>query len=171
MKNTLFKILIILVASGSLMAQTKEDKRQKKERQKNVAYEATKSLIDSGSYMFDADRAAGSISLVTNTHRFVVKDGEVDIDLPYFGVARGAGGYNSNPGITYKGVPDKYNVEYIDKKRRSVIKIGVRSGTEHHNITLTVGYGGQTSVNVISSARNSISYSGNLRTLKAEISN
>ena len=171
MKNNLFKILILLMASGSLIAQTKEEKRLKKDDQKNVAYEATKSLIDSGSYMFSADRISGGISLATNTGRFIVKNGEVDIDLPFFGVVRGSGGYNSNPGITYNGVPDKYNVEYIDKKRRSKIKFSVRSGTEHHDITLTVGYSGQTSVNVISSARNSINYSGYLRPLNAEISN
>ncbi len=116
------------MASGSLVAQTKENKRQKKETQKNVVYEATKSLIDSGNYLFDADMAAGGISLVTNTNRFIVKDGEFDIDLPYFGVSRGGVGYNSNPGITYKGVPDKYNVEYIDKKRSSIIKLSVRNG-------------------------------------------
>lgn len=171
MKNSLLKIMILLMVSGSLMAQSKKEKQQKKETQKNLAFEATKSLIDSGNYMFDADRAAGGISLATNTNRFIVKDGEVDIDLPYFGVVRGSGGYNSNPGITYKGVPGKYNVEYIDKKRRSIIKIGMRSGTEHHDITLTVGYSGQTSVSVISSARNSINYSGYLRPLKVEISN
>lgn len=168
MKNSLLKIMMLLMVSGSLMAQTKKEKQQKKEDQKNVAYEATKNLIDSGSYMFSADRISGGISLATNTGRFIVKNGEVDIDLPFFGVARGSGGYNSNPGITYKGVPGKYNVEYIDKKRRSIIKLSVRSGTEHHDITLTVGYGGQTTVNVISSARNSIRYSGYLKPLKEE---
>lgn len=171
MKNGLLKIMMLIMVSGSLMAQTKKEKQQKKDEQKNVAYEATKNLIDSGNYLFDADRVTGGISLATNTNRFIVKDGEVDIDLPYFGRARGAGGYNSNPGITYKGIPEKYNVEHIDKKRRSKIKFSVRSGTEHHDITLTVGYSGQTTVNVISSARNSINYSGNLRPLKAEISN
>lgn len=171
MKNRLLKFMILLMVSGSLIGQTKKEKRQEKEDQKNVAYEATKSLIDSGNYMFSADRILGGVSLATNTGRFIVKDGEVDIDLPFFGVVRGSGGYNNNPGITYKGVPGKYSVEYIDKKRRSKIKLSVRSGTEHHDITLTVGYGGQTNVNVISSARNAIDYSGYLRPLKEEFSN
>ena len=166
MKNRLFKFMILLMVSGSLIGQTKEEKQQEKEDQKNVAYEATKGLIDSGNYMFSANRISGGISLATNTGRFIVKDGEVDIDLPFFGVVRGSGGYNNNPGITYNGVPDKYNVEYIDTKRRAKIKFSVRSGTEHHDISLTVSYGGQTTVTVISSARNSIRYSGYLKAIE-----
>ncbi|WP_297795957.1 DUF4251 domain-containing protein [uncultured Eudoraea sp.] len=175
MKNTLFKILVLLLVTGSLTAQSKNEKQQKKEAGKNTAFEAIKNLVDSGSYIFDATRAtaigAGEVSLATNINRFIVKDGELNMDLPYFGVVRGAGGYNKNPGIAYKGIPDKYEVEHIDNKRRTVIRIGVRSGTERHDLKLTVGYAGQTTINVISSARNSINYYGYLKPLKAEISN
>lgn len=175
MKNILFKMLILLLVSGSLTAQSKSEKKQKKEADKNVAYEAIKNLVDSGNYLFDANRAtaigAGEVSLATNTNRFIVKDGEMNMDLPYFGVVRGAGGYNNSPGITYKGIPDKYEVEHIDNKRRTVIRIGVSSGTERHDLKLTVGYAGLTTINVISSARNSINYSGYLKPLKAETSN
>ncbi|MGB5608073.1 DUF4251 domain-containing protein [Eudoraea sp.] len=166
MKNGSFKILMFLIVSGSLIAQTKEEKKQKKEDYKNVAYEDTKNLIDSGTYIFNASFVNGGMSLATNTNRFIVKEGEVDIDLPFFGSARGDGGYNSNPRIAYKGVPDKYDVEYIDKKRRSIIKIGIRSSNERHDITLTVGSSGQTTVKVISSSRSSINYSGYLKPLK-----
>lgn len=175
MKKTWFKILLLLLVSGSLTAQSKNEKQQKKEADKNAAYEAKKNLVDSGNYMFDATRAtaigAGEVSLATNTNRFILKDGELNMDLPYFGVVRGAGGYNNNPGITFKGIPDKYEVEHIDKKRRTVIRIGVRSGTERHDLKLTVGYAGLTTINVISSARNSINYYGYLKPLKAELSN
>ena len=47
----------------------------------------------------------------------------------------------------------------------------MRSGSERHDITLTVGYGGQTTVKVISSARSSINYTGYLKPIKEEIVN
>lgn len=171
MKNVLLNTILLLLATVNLIAQNNDEKHQKKEEQNNLVYNATKNLIDSGNYLFDATYITGGISLATLTNRFIVKEGEVDIDLPFFGTARGAGGYNTNAGITYKGVPDKYSVKYIDKKRRSIIKIGVRSSSERHDITLTVSYAGQTNVKVISSGRSSIMYRGYLKPLKEEIIN
>ena len=168
MKNIFLKTIILILVTSTLTAQKKDEKHQKKEDQKNTAYNAMQELIDSGNYLFDPNYISTGITLATIPNRFIVKEGEVDIDLPFFGTARGAGGYNTNSGITYKGVPDKYSVKYIDKKRRSIIKIGVRSGSERHDITLTVGYGGQTTVKVISSARSSINYIGYLKPIKEE---
>jgi hypothetical protein len=174
MKNSLFGILIMLLASGSLMAQSKKEKQEKKLEQKNVAYEATKKLIESGSYIFDAERVTarsmGGISLNHMQNGITVKNSEVEVNLPYFGVVRSAG-YNRNPGITFKGIPEKYSVEYVDKKRRSIIKIGVRSSTEYHDISLIVSSSGRTDVKVISSSRDNISYSGYLLPIKEGTNN
>jgi len=168
MKNTFLNTIILILVAATLTAQKNDEKHQKKEEQKNIAYNAIQELIDAGNYLFDPNYVSTGITLATIPNRFIVKDGEVDIDLPFFGTARGAGGYNSNASISYNGVPDKYSVKYIDKKRRSIIKIGVRSGSERHDITLTVGYGGQTTVKVISSARSSINYIGYLKPIKEE---
>ncbi|MBT8180866.1 MAG: DUF4251 domain-containing protein [Eudoraea sp.] len=168
MKNIFLNTIILMLVTATLTAQKNDEKHQKKEDQKNRAYNAMQELIDSGNYLFDPNYISPGITLATIPNRFIVKDGEVDIDLPFYGTGRGAGGYNTNPYINYKGVPDKYNVKYIDKKRRSIIKIGVRSGSERHDITLTVGYGGQTTVKVISSARSSINYIGHLKPIKEE---
>lgn len=176
MKNSVFKILIFLVVSGSLMAQTKKEKQQKKDSQKNVAYQATKRLIESGNYLFDAQTTnsrstnLGVISLESRKNSVIVNNGEVEVNLPFFG-GGGTAGYNDNPGITYRGVPAKYEVEYLDKKRRSNIKINVNSGTERHNITLQVNYRRKTEVKVISSSRNGISYSGYIMPLTINSTN
>ncbi len=169
MKNNLFRILILLLASGSLMAQSKKEEQEKKLVQKNVAYEATKKLIESGSYFFNAERVTarsmGGISLNSLQNGIIVKNGEVEVNLPYFGAVRSAG-YNRNPGIIFKGIPEKYSVDYIEKKRRSIIKISIRSSTEYHDISLIVSSGGRTDVKVISSSRDNISYSGYLLPIK-----
>jgi hypothetical protein len=155
--------------TGNLVAQTKEEKKQKKEAQANLAYDGIKKLIESGSYFFDAERVTarsmGGISLNSLQNGIIVKNAEVEVNLPYFGVVRSAG-YSRNPGITFKGIPEKYSVEYVDKKRRSIIKISVRSSTEYHDISLIVSSSGRTDVKVISSSRDNISYSGYLLPIK-----
>jgi hypothetical protein len=179
MKSRSLKVLVFLVVTGSLMGQTKKEEKQKKIVQKNVAYKGTKSLIDSGNYLFDAQTTnspsinQGVISLESRKNSVIVKDGEVEINLPYFGVASSYGyGYNnSSPGISFKGVPEEYNVVHIDKKRRSIIKINVTNITERHNITLTVNYRRKTEVKVISSSRQSVSFSGYIMPLAINSNN
>ncbi|UCD61561.1 MAG: DUF4251 domain-containing protein [Flavobacteriaceae bacterium] len=167
-------LFLLLLSSSSLLGQSKKEKKEKKVAQKNEAYKATKKLIDSGNYLFDAQTTnspsinQGVISLESKKNSVIVKEEVVELNLPYFGVASSYGyGYNnSNPGISYKGIPAEYNVEHIDKKRRSVIKIKVTSSMERHDITLTVNYRRKTEVKVISSSRQSVSFSGYLMPLE-----
>lgn len=161
-------LLLLLLVTTNLMGQTKKQKKEKKISQKNAAYKVTKKLIDSGNYLFDAQTTnspsinQGVISLESRKNSVIVKDGEVELNLPFFGSASSYGyGYNnSNPGISYRGVPAGYNVEHVDKKRRSIIKINVTNTMEHHDITLTVNYRRKTEVKVISSSRQGVSFSG-----------
>ncbi len=175
------KYLIILVISCFSVqlgiAQTKEEKKLEKEeskKQKQIQgdqqFANMKALIKSGNYIFEANRAtavgAGGISMATNPNKILVDNEEVDIDMPYFGVIRAGGGYNGNPGITFKGVPEKYEVSYVEKKRQIIVRIIFASSTETHNAKLTIGKQGQTNVLIISSGRNNITYSGQVTSIE-----
>ncbi len=180
MKIVHFSMLLLLLSvSTGLIGQTKKQKKEKKNAQKITAYRATKKLIDSGNYLFDAQTTnssfmnQGVISLESRKNSVIVKDGEVELNLPFFGTASvyGYGYNNSNPGISFKGVPTGYNVEHVDKKRRSIIKINVTSSMERHDITLTVNYRRKTEVKVISSSRRGVSFSGYIMPLTINSTN
>lgn len=158
--------LICTVASG--FGQTKEEKKEERQEIANAAYTNTKNLIDSGNFVFRADRAfpagSGSISMVNNPHQVLFKGNNVEVYLPYFGVVRAGGGYNAESVINYDGAMDQFSVSHNDKKRRSTIKFKVRSGTERHEFTININKSRYTQMIVTSSARNSISYHGYIYT-------
>ncbi|WP_276392112.1 DUF4251 domain-containing protein [Eudoraea chungangensis] len=176
MKKYFILLLIICWTLQNARAQTKEEKKLEKQEKKlqkqkvgDEQYANMKALIDSKNYIFEANRAtatgAGGISMATNPNKILVDQAEVDIDMPYFGVIRSGGGYNNESGIRYKGIPDKYEVSHVEKKRQIIVRIIFTNSTETHNVKLTIGKEGQTNVLIISSGRNNITYSGMVTTI------
>ncbi len=158
-------------------AQTKEEKQKAKEEKRQAKkaigdeqYANMKKLIESKNFVFEANRVlpagGGSITMATNPNKILVNQDEVDIDMPYFGVVRSGGGYSDTPGITFQGVPDSYEVSYVENKRQIVVRIKFKGGSESHNAKLTIGKEGQTTVLIISSGRNNISYNGLTTTIE-----
>ena len=161
-------ILSLICAVSTGFGQTKEEKKVERQEVANAAYTNTKNLIDSGNFVFRADRAfpagSGSISMVNNPHQVLFKGSDVEVYLPYFGVVRAGGGYNAESVIEYEGAMDDFSVSHNDKKRRSTIKFKLRSGTERHEFTISINKSRYTQMIVTSSARNSISYHGYIYT-------
>ncbi len=161
--TVLFFALII-----PLNAQSKKElKKQKAEKE----YAATKELINSKNFVFEADWATTQggkrINLTTNPNFLKVKGDQVSADMPYFGVAQSAIGYGGgDTGIIFEETPKKYNVEFNDKKTKAVIKFDANNKSESFNVILHVYKNGNASLSISSSKRNSISYDGKITAIK-----
>ena len=161
------KILILLVIftlSGTLLnAQTKEEKKKLKEETAQKEYEATKLLIDSGIYTFQANWAntqkGRRISLQGNPTYLKIDDNNVDAYLPYFGALHsptiGGGG-----AIKFEGTVKNYKVKYNDKKKKATVLFNAKNTSENFDINLSIYKSGKASLSVTSNKRNSITYDG-----------
>ncbi|MGB5698207.1 DUF4251 domain-containing protein [Muriicola sp.] len=125
------------------------------------------SLANSGLFMPGSN--ANSIDLMGNTNHLTVKGDSVSVSLPYFGERRMGGGYgNSDNGISFNGIPDTYSIEWDKKKNRYVVKMEVKQKTETLQFIITVFPSLKADINVNSTHRTSIRYSGNMRAISEE---
>ena len=165
MKHFIF--LFCFVLCSQLQSQSKADKKADRTEKAILDYNSTKTLINSGNFNFEADRAipmgGGRVSLVTILNHIKFEDGKADIVLPYFGTVWGGGGYNNEPRIEFVGSVENYTVEFDDQKRRIQIKFDLKKGSEVHNLVITIRRRAYTSVHVKSSGRSSITYDGYTR--------
>lgn len=115
------------------------------------------------------DSRAGQINLV-GTQNFIRKYGDsLSIYLPYFGTRQMTANItDTNSAIEFDGIPEDYRVQYNDKKQRSMINFSMKDESEKYNVAITVYSNKRVQVNVNSTYRNSIFYTGNL-TEEAEL--
>jgi hypothetical protein len=162
-----FTFLLCLVLCIQIQGQTKVEKKAATTEKANAQYNSTKELINSGNFLFVADRAmlmgGGSVSMVTNFNQLMFAEGKADIVLPYFGTVWGGGGYSHTPVIKYEGAVENYEIDFNDNKRKIQIKFDLKNGPEIHNVVMTIRRRGYTSVLVKSSGRSSITYDGYIK--------
>ena len=72
------------------------------------------------------------------------------------------GGYTSETGVKFKGVPKKYEAIKDDKLQRNIISFQINQASESYNITITLFPNWTSSIVVNSSQRTPISYQGNV---------
>lgn len=104
---------------------------------------------------------AGRINLMGNSNYFRIKGDSLFISLPYFGERQMGGGYgNSNVGINYEGKP--FSFEVRPEKDRYILEIDVKDQLEVYRFNLFLFPSGKADINVNSSHRTSIRYSGQI---------
>lgn len=146
-------------------AQTKEEKQKNKEETAIREYEATKSLIDAGEYIFVPDWAITQkgkrINLTANYGYLKINKEIAEANLPYFGIAQ-TPSYSGGGGIIFKNEEVAYQIEYNDKKQTINIRFKANHKSESYKLILSVFKSGNASLNVSSPKRNSISYTGKI---------
>lgn len=161
------KFIVLFVGfifvSATLIGQTKAEKKAMKAEAAQKEYAEMKTLIDSGAYTFVADWAnsqgGGRINLMTNPNYLKMDNERADAYLPYFGVVQ-VPSVSGKGGIEFSGLVENYQVEYIDKKQKALIRFNAKDEAESFNITLTVFQNKNSYLTVSSSGRNSINYDG-----------
>ena len=117
------------------------------------------SIANSGLLMPGSN--AGRIDLIGNSNYLKVIGDSVSVSLPYFGERQMGGGYNSSgQGIEFNGIPQKYNATWNAKKERYEIEMTLKQKTETFQFNITIFPSLTTDINVSSTHRLSIRYSG-----------
>eukprot|EP00746_Dinoflagellata_sp_MGD_P105105 gnl/MRDRNA2_/MRDRNA2_43698_c0_seq1.p1 gnl/MRDRNA2_/MRDRNA2_43698_c0~~gnl/MRDRNA2_/MRDRNA2_43698_c0_seq1.p1 ORF type:complete len:182 (-),score=2.21 gnl/MRDRNA2_/MRDRNA2_43698_c0_seq1:70-615(-) len=149
----------------------------------------TKTLIDSKNYELDmswatplasnamnqisnanllpADSRTGRINLMGSSSYIRVKGDSLEVYLPYFGTHQiGHRPGDTNSAIQFVGEPDKYEASYNEKKELTQIYFRMKERTEQYDVNIRVFNNGNANVNVNSTHRNSISYTGKLKEIE-----
>lgn len=172
MKKIFTLITMVILFVNPVISQTKKDKKAAKEETAIKEYEAMKALINSESYSFVGEWATSNkgrrINLMSNPTCIKMEAKNADAFLPFFGTAHSGAGYGGTEGgIEFTGEVQNYEVSFNDKKRKATIKFKSRSkSSENYNVSITISGGSSTSVNVTSSNRSTMNYSGSIKKLE-----
>jgi hypothetical protein len=165
--RTLSIITLILSFSLTLTAQGKSKKEQKKKAKSEKRFEnytKTKELLESGNFVFSADRAfptgMRSIDLTNNPGYIIFKNDSAEADLPFFGRSYSAD-YGGNTGIKFRGKIENKDLKYNDKKHRINYAFSVND-KDNFQISMIISDDGSTNITINSSKKNSISYNGKI---------
>lgn len=162
MKKSIFLILIGILLSFTISAQSKKELKKEKALKE---YQEMKTLIESGEFDFQADWATTTqgrrISLASNANFLKFRNDSLDIYLPYFGSSSSGGAaMTSDGGIVYSGPKSKFKTSFNDKKQKIIIDFSASDKNDTYEFNMSVFRGGNTLITVNSNFRTTIKYDG-----------
>ncbi len=167
MKNTLLLIISIVMITNIANSQTKKEIKEEK-KEKN--YEAMKSLINSGVYLFEANLLTTikgrEFGLEPQSNAIVVESGKAAGSLQYFGEVNSIGANDDDGGVEFDGKLKNYKVKLNDKKKSMYISFSVEGISDNYNISMEIKEGGVAYVDIYSNNKSEITYSGKVGALK-----
>jgi hypothetical protein len=157
--KTLFLITISTVLFYGAFIETRaSDRNAAREEQ----YQKTVDLIQGGDFIFEAQRAfpqsGGPVDLTTNYGFIRMEDNKARAHLPFFGRAYRAP-YGSGGGIRFSSEITNVRISEDPEKLRIRYIFEVRDH-DFYQVTMNIGYNGDTSVNISSNNRSQIRYQG-----------
>lgn len=113
--------------------------------------------------------SAGQINLIGNSNHVKVIGDSLSVYLPYFGERQMRGGYNSDgAGIDFEGIPERMKITKNDEKQRYDILLNLKDDSENFTLNITLFPNFNSSINVTSSQRFPIRYSGSVQAIQIE---
>ena len=110
--------------------------------------------------------SAGQISLIGNSNYLKVLGDSVAVYLPYYGERQMGGGYDSDgAGIEFEGIPTDVEITKDKDKQRYDIRFKMKDDSENFNVTITLFPDLTSMINVNSSQRFPIRYSGAVKAI------
>tara|TARA_R110000868_G_scaffold284718_1_gene545127 strand:- start:2541 stop:3089 length:549 start_codon:yes stop_codon:yes gene_type:complete len=104
--------------------------------------------------------SAGNINLMGNPNFFKIEGDTISADLPYFGERQMGGGYTSESGIKFKGVPDNVTIKKDDSTQRYTMSFKISEAIEAYTIYITLFPNWSSTMSINSTQRTSINYKG-----------
>lgn len=105
--------------------------------------------------------SAGQISLIGNSNYLKIIGDSVAVYLPYYGERQMGGGYDSDGGgIQFEGIPTEIEITKDDAKQRYDIRFKMKDDSENFNVNIALFPNLTSFINVSSSQRFPIRYSG-----------
>ena len=184
-KSVLFFTLVVFTFNS--FSQSRQVRKAKKKADLEVKFKATKALLESKSFQFEANwvnplgndavrigqSLPGSVavfqgnrvSLTGNSNYVKITGDKANIALPFFGRVFVPSRINSNGGFNYNGNLDNYSVSINEKKKAITIKFKAKSDNDQLIFILRVNAGGGAILNVNSTNRQTIAYDGVVKAL------
>lgn len=132
-----------------------------------LATNSMNSLANAG--LFPPGSSAGQINLIGNANYVRVMGDSLSVYLPYFGERQMGGGYNSDgAGIAFEGIPDTMEITKNEEKQQYDILLKMKHNLENFILTITLFPNLNSAINVSSSQRFPIRYSGSVQVLPTE---
>jgi hypothetical protein len=116
------------------------------------------------SNMLPAISQSGQINILDSAN-FIKKTGDsLKLYLPYFGTRQiSVNPADSNSAIRFEGVPENYQVTFNERKQFHTVTFKIRNKTEAHNVAIQIYPDQKVQVNLNSSHRTGISYTGKIK--------
>ncbi len=164
MKLKVILCFVFILMMNSVFAQEKVSKKEKK----RVQYKETLNLINSGEFIFEANKAlehgGRTISLTSNPNFLIISEENVEADLPFFGQMYQIVNPTGDVGLKFEGPVVDYNVKQNDDKLRIEIRFKVKSKSEMFTCSLNISYSGSATLGIDCNTRSHIRYDGKVRT-------
>jgi len=123
----------------------------------------------SNANLLPLESRSGRINLLGSANYIKKRGDSLEIYLPYYGTRQIGVQMGSNNGaIEFTGIPTDYELAYNEKKRHSEISFKMKEDTERYRVYITVDAEQNVSVNLNSTQRTSIKYTGKVSALKEE---
>ncbi len=155
--------IVLCIGGQSLFATESGNKKEKKEQKEQQIRE----LLDSGNFTIDVERAiptSGRAVNLTSPYSLELKNDTAISHLPYFGRAYSVP-YGGGDGLRFTtGITD-YSISY-NKKGTAQIKFKARTDEDNFTFNVQVFSNGSTTINVTPVNRQSITYHGEVATVK-----
>ncbi len=117
--------------------------------------------------------SASQIDINNNSNKFTVKGDTISGYFPYFGEQQFGGGYpgTNHQGIEFKDVPENYKMTVNDDKHTVNINFIMEDqyrNNERYNIYVTLFPNKRSTIQINSTNRTSIQYSGQFKALESQ---
>jgi len=167
MKTSILVLVIAGLIATPLHAQSKKELKKQKAA---VDFAKTRSLVESGSFRFDAIRAFPSrgrtIDLSSHSAFVEILNDSAQADLPFFGTAGSVAYSAESGGILFDGIMEGFNLNVNEKKNRINQSFAVKTGRDKYNCIFTITGESSVSLGITSNLRSQISYDGRISAIE-----
>lgn len=120
-----------------------------------------------------AGNSAGNIDISGNSNELKVQGDSVSGYFPYYGEVHSGGGYmgTNHQGIEFNGIPENYKLTENDAKHSVQIEFRIDDkfrNNERYDVFITLFPSNRSTIQITSSNRSTIEYSGMLKQVSAE---
>lgn len=169
MKKLLF-ILALLIPLFSVKAQeTKKSRKEIREEREMQKKQEVKEMIDNQSFVFNANQAIPMSGGTVNLNYYFnakIQGDSIQSYLPFYGVAYSVEYGSRKSPLSFEKSIDEYSMEKDEKGYQ--IQFEVKNGNDYLNYNFHISELGFASLNVTSTNRQSISFTGRIEPVEED---
>jgi hypothetical protein len=179
-------ILVLIFSCGSNKTYTEQDNQAFQNLQEMVRSKhfeiisnyarpmtSTAFMKVANSNILGPGNTGNNIDITGNANNLTIKGDSIQGLFPYFGELQLGSGFpgGTHQGIEFKDLPDDYKIDIIEKKRNVTIRFNIDDqyrNNERYNVFITIFPNKRSTIQINSTNRTSIEYTGTARLLKED---